>query len=156
MLFAPLVTAFGSYAPATAPALVFVGALIASGIRRIPWEDATEAVPAFATIIGIPLTFSIAHGIAFRIRPLAAGQTRVRTRPGCATRSQPGSSGAGRSKPGAPIAPRRAGAVAGESWVSLPGGCLGLHPDSCVTIGRSRNRNETPHPPGSRGPFKRC
>lgn len=65
MLFAPLVTAFGSYAPATAPALVFVGALIASGIRRIPWEDATEAVPAFATIIGIPLTFSIAHGIAF-------------------------------------------------------------------------------------------
>ena len=62
--FAPLVTAFGSYPPATAPALIFVGALIAAGIRRISWEDPTEAVPAFVTVIGIPLTFSIAHGIA--------------------------------------------------------------------------------------------
>ncbi|MEN9677040.1 MAG: hypothetical protein RIS76_2936 [Verrucomicrobiota bacterium] len=62
---APLVSSLGSFPPATAPALVFVGALIAAGVRRIPWDDATEAVPALVTVAGVPLTFSIAHGIAF-------------------------------------------------------------------------------------------
>ncbi|MBX3734458.1 MAG: NCS2 family permease [Verrucomicrobiae bacterium] len=65
MPLAPLVASFGSYPPATAPALILVGALLAGGVRRIPWDDATEAVPALATVAGIPLTFSIAHGIAF-------------------------------------------------------------------------------------------
>jgi len=62
---APLVTSLGSYPPATAPALLLVGAWIAAGVREIPWDDPTEAVPALATVAGIPLTFSIAHGIAF-------------------------------------------------------------------------------------------
>ena len=39
--------------------------MIAAGVRRIPWDDATEAVPALVTVAGVPLTFSIAHGIAF-------------------------------------------------------------------------------------------
>ncbi|MBN8246873.1 MAG: NCS2 family permease [Verrucomicrobia bacterium] len=75
---APLVASLGSYPPATAPALMLVGAWITSGVRLIPWEDPTEAVPVVA---GIPLTFSIAHGIAFGfvlwpLVKLAAGRAR--------------------------------------------------------------------------------
>ena len=33
-------------------------------VKEIEWEDITEAVPAFVTILAIPLTFSIANGIA--------------------------------------------------------------------------------------------
>lgn len=55
----------GSLQPMTAPALLIVGSLMASSIRKIDWEDLTEAFPAFMVIIGIPFSYSIADGIAF-------------------------------------------------------------------------------------------
>ena len=51
-------------AAATAPALVLVGAAMMSHAAGIDWRDPFIAVPAFVTIITIPLTFSIANGIA--------------------------------------------------------------------------------------------
>ncbi|KLO24919.1 MULTISPECIES: NCS2 family permease [unclassified Marinitoga] len=51
-------------AAATAPALIFVGSLMLKNLTKIKWEDTTEAVPAFITIIMMPLTYSIANGIA--------------------------------------------------------------------------------------------
>ena len=49
---------------ATAPALLFVGVLMIQGIVHIEWDDITEAVPAFLTIVFMPFTYSIADGIA--------------------------------------------------------------------------------------------
>ena len=51
--------------PITAPALILVGALMARALADIAWTDPLEAIPAFLTVIGIPLTFSIADGISF-------------------------------------------------------------------------------------------
>lgn len=51
-------------AAATSPALIIVGVLMASSLRNIEWDDMTEAIPAFLVTIGMPLTFSIANGIA--------------------------------------------------------------------------------------------
>ena len=51
-------------AVATAPALVLVGSLMLKGLLSIRWDDPTEAVPAFLTVVGMPLTFSIANGLA--------------------------------------------------------------------------------------------
>jgi AGZA family xanthine/uracil permease-like MFS transporter len=50
---------------ATAPALILVGCLMISHISEIDWSNPTLAVPAFLTMTAIPLTFSIANGIAF-------------------------------------------------------------------------------------------
>jgi len=50
--------------PITAPALIIVGYMMIEGIKRIDWSDATEAIPSFLTVIGIPLTFNIADGLA--------------------------------------------------------------------------------------------
>jgi len=52
-------------AAATAPALVIVGLFMISPIININLDDYTEAIPAFFTIIMMPLTYSIAEGIAF-------------------------------------------------------------------------------------------
>jgi adenine/guanine/hypoxanthine permease len=52
-------------AAATAPALILVGSMMASHISEIDWSDLVLAIPAFLTIVAIPLTFSIANGIAF-------------------------------------------------------------------------------------------
>ncbi len=52
-------------ASATAPALIVVGSLMISHISEIDWSDPLLAIPAFLTITAIPLTFSIANGIAF-------------------------------------------------------------------------------------------
>ncbi len=52
-------------AAATAPALIIVGCLMISHISEINWSDPVIAVPAFLTMTAIPLTFSIANGIAF-------------------------------------------------------------------------------------------
>lgn len=49
---------------ATAPALLFIGVLMIQGITNIDWDDVTEAVPAFLTIVFMPFTYSIADGIA--------------------------------------------------------------------------------------------
>lgn len=51
--------------PITAPALIVVGSLMMRAVRDIEWDDYTEALPAFLTIILMPLTFSITDGIAF-------------------------------------------------------------------------------------------
>jgi AGZA family xanthine/uracil permease-like MFS transporter len=50
--------------PVTAPVLVIVGYFMAGGVKNIPWGDPSEAIPAFITIIGIPLTANIADGIS--------------------------------------------------------------------------------------------
>jgi AGZA family xanthine/uracil permease-like MFS transporter len=52
-------------AAATAPALIIVGSLMVSHISEIDWSDPMIAVPAFLTMTAIPLTFSIANGLAF-------------------------------------------------------------------------------------------
>jgi AGZA family xanthine/uracil permease-like MFS transporter len=49
---------------ATAPALIIVGSLMMSVVAKIKWESADEAIPAFVTMIAVPLTFSIANGLA--------------------------------------------------------------------------------------------
>ncbi|MCI0338994.1 MAG: NCS2 family permease [Acidobacteria bacterium] len=49
---------------ATAPALIIVGALMINAVTDIEWGDITEAIPAFLTILAMPLTFSIANGLA--------------------------------------------------------------------------------------------
>lgn len=61
LFLAPLAAAVPIYA--TAPALVFVACLMASGMKDIDWDDLTEALPAVVTAIAIPFTFSIASGI---------------------------------------------------------------------------------------------
>jgi adenine/guanine/hypoxanthine permease len=62
MFCAPLVAAIPSYA--TAPALVFVGALMCGAVARVNWDDFSDAVPAFLTLVATPLTFSIATGLS--------------------------------------------------------------------------------------------
>jgi AGZA family xanthine/uracil permease-like MFS transporter len=49
---------------ATAPALIIVGSLMMTVVGRIRWGEPDEAIPAFLTLIAVPLTFSIANGIA--------------------------------------------------------------------------------------------
>jgi adenine/guanine/hypoxanthine permease len=63
LLFAPFI---GLIPPvATAPILVLVGALMLTEIRNIPFDDYTDVIPAFLTMFMMPLTFSIAEGLAF-------------------------------------------------------------------------------------------
>lgn len=54
-------------AAATAPALILVGALMMEGVRHIDWDDLTDSLPAFLTIIAMPLTFSIANGVSLSV-----------------------------------------------------------------------------------------
>jgi AGZA family xanthine/uracil permease-like MFS transporter len=51
--------------PVTAPALIVVGFLMMTAVRFIPWGDTDEAIPAFLTILTLPLTFNISYGIGF-------------------------------------------------------------------------------------------
>ena len=62
LFFAPLVGLIP--AAATAPALIIVGVLMMSSLKNINFEDMTEAIPAFLTMILMPFTYSIATGIA--------------------------------------------------------------------------------------------
>lgn len=73
LFFVPLAEMFGRgyevsenvfLYPVTAPALIFVGSLMIGNVRKINWDDITEAFPAFLTIILMPLTFSISEGLA--------------------------------------------------------------------------------------------
>jgi len=63
LFIAPLIGAIP--AAATAPALILVGCMMMSHVAEIDWTDMTVAVPAFLTITTIPLSFSIANGLAF-------------------------------------------------------------------------------------------
>ncbi len=51
--------------PVVAPALIMVGCLMLRNVKRIDWDQISEAIPAFLTILIMPLTFSITEGIAF-------------------------------------------------------------------------------------------
>ena len=51
--------------PTLAPALIVVGSMMLKVVREFNWDDPTEYIPAFLILVGIPLTFSIADGIAF-------------------------------------------------------------------------------------------
>ena len=50
---------------ATAPALIIVGSMMMTTVAEIEWADPEIAIPAFLTMIAIPLSFSIANGLAF-------------------------------------------------------------------------------------------
>ncbi|HPA37953.1 MAG TPA: NCS2 family permease [Phenylobacterium sp.] len=54
-------------AAATAPALILVGAMMMAPLADIDWADPSVAIPAFLTLVAIPLTFSIANGLAFGV-----------------------------------------------------------------------------------------
>ena len=61
LFFAPIFTAIpGS---AVCPALVIVGLFMLSPIKDIPLDDFSEAIPAYLTMILMPMTYSISHGI---------------------------------------------------------------------------------------------
>jgi AGZA family xanthine/uracil permease-like MFS transporter len=70
LFFAPLAGSVAAYA--TAPALLYVACLMARGLAEIDWEDPTEYAPAVITAIAMPLTYSIATGIAFGFIAYAA------------------------------------------------------------------------------------
>jgi AGZA family xanthine/uracil permease-like MFS transporter len=62
MFFAPLAGMIPAYA--TAGALIYVAMLMMSGMGEIDWKDHTDTIPAIVTVVMMPLTFSIANGIA--------------------------------------------------------------------------------------------
>jgi AGZA family xanthine/uracil permease-like MFS transporter len=64
LLFSPLVGMIGTYLPITAPAFIIVGSMMTSNARTIDWDDLSEGVPAPLTLVGIPLAYSIADGLA--------------------------------------------------------------------------------------------
>lgn len=74
LFFSPLVRMIGGGVPVeggavlnpmTAPALIVVGCLMVTNVRRVDWDDWTESLPAFLVMVGIPFSWSIADGIAF-------------------------------------------------------------------------------------------
>ena len=74
LFFTPLVRMIGggyeveagvTLYPAVAPALILVGTMMMKGVRLVDWDDPPEAIPAFLTMIVMPLAVSITDGIAF-------------------------------------------------------------------------------------------
>jgi AGZA family xanthine/uracil permease-like MFS transporter len=59
----PLADGFVSY-PTIAPVLIIVGIFLIKNIRSIPWENLSESIPAFITIVFITFSFRITEGIA--------------------------------------------------------------------------------------------
>ncbi len=81
LFFSPIIALVGSYPAITAPALVVVGSLMMRNVTKIAWDNPAEVLPAFLIVIGIPLSYSIADGlalgfIAYPIVKLFAGQGR--------------------------------------------------------------------------------
>ncbi len=62
LLFSPLLAVVT--AEVTAPALIIVGVMMARGLGDIAWDEMEVAIPAFVTVVAMPLTYSIATGIA--------------------------------------------------------------------------------------------
>jgi len=67
--------------PVIAPPLILVGTMMIGGMRHVEWDDPTEAVPAFLTLVVMPLAVSITEGVAFgllsySILKLASGRGR--------------------------------------------------------------------------------
>lgn len=81
LFFSPLIAMVGSYPPITAPALLVIGSLMMQGVTKIDWSNQAEVIPSFLVMLGIPLSYSIADGlalgfIAYPIVKLLAGQGR--------------------------------------------------------------------------------
>lgn len=81
IFFTPVIAMVGGYAPITAPALVFVGAMMLKNIVHVNWKDPSELIPSFLIILGIPLSYSIADGIAlgfiaYPVAKLLSGRPR--------------------------------------------------------------------------------
>ena len=72
LFLAPLAGTVPAYA--TAPALFYVACLMTRGLAEIDWEDVTDYAPAVVTAVTMPLTFSIANGIAFGLIAYAAAK----------------------------------------------------------------------------------
>jgi len=62
--FSPLVNSISEVAAITSPSLIVVGCLMMGNVRHIEWDNFEEAFPAFLVVITMPLTSSIATGIA--------------------------------------------------------------------------------------------
>ncbi|WP_315853628.1 NCS2 family permease [Marinobacterium arenosum] len=62
MFLAPLAGMVPAYA--TAGALIYVAMLMMTGMGHIEWKEMSDAIPAIVTVVMMPLTFSIANGIA--------------------------------------------------------------------------------------------
>jgi AGZA family xanthine/uracil permease-like MFS transporter len=67
--------------PVIAPPLILVGTMMIGGLRRVSWDDPTEAIPAFLTLLLMPLAVSITEGVAFglvayAVLKLAVGRGR--------------------------------------------------------------------------------
>ncbi|MGN7387449.1 NCS2 family permease [Sporosarcina sp. SAFN-015] len=80
--FGPLVSAVSGLSSITAPALIIVGSLMMGSIAKIKWDEIDEAFPAFLIILSMPLTSSIATGIAlgfisYPILKVVTGKWRV-------------------------------------------------------------------------------
>lgn len=65
MFFSPIFVAIPSCA--TAPALIYVGYLMLSAVRDINFSNITEGLPAFVTILAMPLTYSIGDGLTLGV-----------------------------------------------------------------------------------------
>ncbi len=74
LFFSPLVRMIGggystgnglTLYPIIAPALILVGVMMMESVRHIVWDDLTEAIPCFLTLVVMPLAMSITDGIAF-------------------------------------------------------------------------------------------
>ncbi len=90
LFFSPLIKMVGAgYAvsenmtlyPVIAPALIIIGCLMLKNVVSINWDDFTESIPAFLTLLMMPLTVSITEGIAFgfisyALLKLVSGQGR--------------------------------------------------------------------------------
>jgi len=81
LFFSPIIAMVGSYPSITAPALVVVGSLMMRNVTKIDWDNPAEVLPSFLIVIGIPMTYSIADGlalgfIAYPVVKLIAGQGR--------------------------------------------------------------------------------
>lgn len=64
LFFSPVIEAISSLPAITAPVLIIVGCFMMEGLARIQWKQFDDAFPAFAIMISMPLTSSIATGIA--------------------------------------------------------------------------------------------
>ena len=62
MIFSPLLAVIPT--TVTAPALIIVGVLMASNLKKIDWDKFEVAFPAFLIVVGMPLTYSISDGLA--------------------------------------------------------------------------------------------
>ncbi|MEW6145162.1 MAG: NCS2 family permease [Thermodesulfobacteriota bacterium] len=67
MIGAGYVTGNATLYPVIAPALIIVGAMMFKNIVNVDWDDYTESIPAFLTLVMMPLAFSITEGISFGV-----------------------------------------------------------------------------------------